>query len=251
MVLRPGAAGVMSRISTLMIQAGGAAVFAATGWLWAAAGFAAEPARPDVRALERLVVQVRTLGERPGICSGVLLDRRRVLTAAHCVQGLAPEQVLIRFFSGQAPSGSLKIVRPPETPQRGAPDMALLVLKPPANADPPHLAPMAWLDPAAIPADGLVAVSAGAPSFQPHAIALPPGRLVSWTSGTAVLVFDTSAACPGDSGGPVIASTASGPALVGVIVDGSAQASCAWRWLPKPFAKSAFSIVQLRLGVFP
>ncbi|HVV94313.1 MAG TPA: trypsin-like serine protease [Hyphomicrobiales bacterium] len=193
-----------------------------------AAGNAAEPATVAVEAATPVAA-----GTRFSHCTGVLAAPDLVLTAAHCVDGVAAaETAVFRFRAGHAVPPPLRvaaIVRDPAaaahwgTRVHGiaarqeaiAADLALLRLAAPFGVRPLRVAGGH---------DGalrLLAAGASGPRREASGVLAEAalGRLRRTTTGHP-LVFatpDGARVCPGDSGAPVVASGPGGPTLWGIV----------------------------------
>ena len=197
-------------------------------------------------ALLSLVVQVRNLAPgHTGSCTGVVLDTATILTAAHCVEGADAGQLTVRTFPGAAVGKAREIILSPDPAEAGKEDFAVIALAQPTLRPAIDVPAPRAVDDTVVQGE-LIAIGAGAPTMVPVAVRLPgPGRVVRWKDGQTVLTFDESFACPGDSGGPVLARRSVGYVLVGLIVDGWSGGRCSRSWFAPRSAAPAVSIVQV------
>lgn len=173
--------------------------------------------------------QPTTLGEYPmvvsveaggGLCTGTLIDKEWVLTAAHCIQGVSVSGIRLRFGSTTAFSGgvvrmaSMAIPKPGfSTNALGKNDIGLVKLNMPIT----DIRPVAVnLDPAKAPIGlqvtqvgfGATSVGGGGAGVQ-YEVQQTTVSCMSWVgSNTDLLCFNQISGkgkCQGDSGGPSFA----------------------------------------------
>ena len=177
-------------------------------------------------AVVAIVERRATCASRENLqCSGTLVGPRAVLTSAHCLEDLAPDELeVIAGASIDAPAEVVAvwdaIVHPayqPAGPPDEQHDLAVLVL-----AATPAVTPAPWS--ATAPAElvagaSVTAVGYGATAGTPPAMSgdrLAAAGAVDEL--TALGVWTTGGtACSGDSGGALFVTTAGGERLVGVL----------------------------------
>lgn len=163
-------------------------------------------------------------------CTGTLISERVVITAAHCTARMDPAS--LRVVAGaeldRAVSGTaiLEAVTHPAFDDTADHDLALLLLAEPSTAAPVELS-------AAPPAPGsvrLVGFGITAPGAEDDDRKREGGgRIAEVTPQHVVLAADPSLPCSGDSGGPVLVTTATGERIAAVISRGDAECSATSR----------------------
>jgi hypothetical protein len=189
------------------------------------------------------------------VCSGSIVDPSHVVTAAHCATGDRGNRLRPRAFTvaagittrkrGLVKGAQLRDVtrvriHPAYEHQLvGYADVAVLEVDPPFQTT-ATVAPIALVDPGATPGPGAIVRGYGfgldGRDHQPdeHALDLtmrPFSRCLPGIAGVACARSAVGTGCPGDSGGPIVTTTAP-LALAGVISGGSddrcAKGETAW-----------------------
>lgn len=212
------------------------------------------------------------------ICSGSVIAPTRVLTAAHCVTGPASRLAVIAGRTAIGSPGGEVIgvtgasVHPENDGAKLRDDVAVLALAYPTSS--PRIVLASPEEDAATTALGAPLTVAGFGRRNPFGFGKPrSGRLYAATlfsrpgcrkyrgvffasemicanGGRFARMFGVSlmrSACPGDSGGPLIAMTAAGPRLVGVVSFGASSLFflCGEKGLPGVYSRVADDLAFL------
>lgn len=156
-------------------------------------------------------------------CSGTLVAPRVVLTAAHCLDGVRPDELEVALGADlRGPAGAAiaiqdAAIHPDYRGGADDPDLALLLLAEPA---PTSILPHVMVSASAqiAPAAALTLVGYGAPGDHlDGGVRMSAVTLASDSVGSRLTTFGAGVPCGGDSGGAVLISTASGERLAAVI----------------------------------
>ena len=190
------------------------------------------------------------------VCTAAVISPTRVLTAAHCVKGARVRSLRIlegsAWVSGRRAGRVVRVSRvrihPRYNPDKDGRDVAVLRLRRPTTAPPVALPTRGQAKAATRPGDLVRSAGWGARSawgfrvaqrlkstkervltgrrcrryygkngFLPHSMICALGKPVGRFRGPFTY---RSTSCSGDSGGPLIAQTPSGPRIVGVVSAG-------------------------------
>ncbi len=171
------------------------------------------------------------------VCGGSILAADRVVTAAHCVQGTAAEELSVRAgvtnhrsIDGQDRAVAAVHVNPLYNPRSSHNDVAVLRLTAPLNLGSANVSAIVPADAATLAASTVATVSGWGSTIRPGSPRSGQLRAVNVdiiadadcslvTDGSIELCAggDGQDACTGDSGGPLAVNTAAGPRLIGVV----------------------------------
>lgn len=156
-------------------------------------------------------------------CSGTLIAPRVVLTAAHCLDAVRPDELEValgadlRGVAGAAIAIQDAAIHPAYLGGADDPDLALLLLAAPA---PSSVAPQPLVSASAqiSPATAVTLVGYGAPAdHQDGGVRMSAETLATAEGGARIRTSGAGVPCGGDSGGAVLVDTASGERLLAVI----------------------------------
>ena len=157
-------------------------------------------------------------------CSGTLVAPRVVLTAAHCLDGVRPDELEVALGADlRGPAGAAiaiqdAAIHPDYRGGADDPDLALLLLAAPAPASTLPLALVDAATPPLAPAAALTLVAYGAlADHEDGGIRVAATTAVDTLAGARLTPVGPGVPCGGDSGGAVLVATADGPRLAAVI----------------------------------
>ncbi len=157
-------------------------------------------------------------------CSGTLVAPRVVLTAAHCLDGVRPDELEAAFGADlRGPAGAAiaiqdAAIHPDYRGGADDPDLALLLLAAPAPASTLPLALVDVATPPLAPGAALTLVAYGAlADHEDGGARVAATTAVDTLAGSRLTTVGPGVPCGGDSGGAVLVATADGPRLAAVI----------------------------------